>query len=137
MSYASRTQVPVDRSKTEIERILVRYGAEGFGYLSSGSRVMIEFAFQGKRIRFLLQMPKREECSQSSYEQGSRQKWRALTLILKAKLEAVESDITTFEEEFLAHVVLPSGKTFGEQFIPQIEDMYASGKVPQLSWDGK
>lgn len=37
-----------------------------------------------------------------------RRRWRALLLCIKGKLEAVESGITTFEEEFLAHLVLPT-----------------------------
>ena len=42
---------------------------------------------------------------------GCRQRWRALNLAIKAKLEAVESGIVTFDQEFLAHIVGPSGQT--------------------------
>ena len=35
-----------------------------------------------------------------------------------------------FDEEFLAHIVLPSGKTMGDEYIPQI-DGYLDGKPPQ------
>ena len=50
-----------------------------------------------------------------------RQRWRALALCIKAKLEAVECGITSFEEEFLAHVVMPNGQTFGKLALAQIE----------------
>ena len=56
--------------------------------------------------------------------------------MVQAKLEAVESNITTLEQEFLAHIVLPGGKTFGDEVIPQLEKIYKTGKVPALDWDG-
>ena len=51
----------------------------------------------------------------------------------KAKLEAVESGIATFEEEFMAHIVMPNGKTVGEMALPLIESAYKTNKhVPLL-----
>jgi hypothetical protein len=47
-----------------------------------------------------------ETQAQRAWEQAVRQRWRALVLVIKAKLEAVESGITSFEDEFLAHTVL-------------------------------
>jgi hypothetical protein len=41
--------------------------------------------------------------------------------------------ITTVEEEFLAHIVLPNGKgTVGDWLMPQIDKAYESGKMPPL-----
>jgi hypothetical protein len=41
--------------------------------------------------------------------------------------------ITTFEEEFLAHIVLPHGKgTVGGRLMPQIDKAYESDKMPPL-----
>lgn len=53
------------------------------------------------------------------YEQAGRQRWRALALVIKAKLEAVGTGIVTFEEEFLAHIVLPSGRTVTQDVTPR------------------
>ena len=61
-----------------------------------------------------------------------RQRWRALALVIKAKLEAVEADITTLEAEFLAHIALPSGATVGEWVGPQLDAVYGSGEMPAL-----
>jgi hypothetical protein len=58
-----------------------------------------------------------------------RQRWRALTLTLKAKLEAVECRIETFESAFLPYMVLPSGKTIGEEIIPRLPEITASGNL--------
>jgi hypothetical protein len=65
-------------------------------------------------------------------EVARRQRWRALALAIKAKLEAVESGIATFEEEFMAYIVLPDGQTVGEFLSPQIEAAYSSGRMPPL-----
>jgi len=70
--------------------------------------------------------------AQKAWEQAGRQRWRALALAVKAKLEAVESQITSFETEFMAHIVMPNGKTAGEILLPQIEDSYKNGKMPSL-----
>ena len=66
------------------------------------------------------------------WEQACRQKWRALVLAVKAKLEAVDSGITTFEEEFLAHIQLPDGTTVGKYMVPQIQGAYENNTMPPL-----
>lgn len=72
------------------------------------------------------------------WEQACRQRWRALALAIKAKLEAVECGITSFEEEFLAHLVIPGqgGKTVGQLMLQRVEDSYA-GKPLAIEWNGK
>ncbi len=55
-----------------------------------------------------------------------------LALVIKAKLEAVETGITMFDEEFLAHIVLPNGNTVGQFMLPQVESTYNSGAMPPL-----
>lgn len=67
-----------------------------------------------------------------AWEQGCRQRWRALALVIKAKLEAVESGITTFEEEFLAHIVMPDGMTVGNHVRPTIQAWYSGGQMRPL-----
>lgn len=69
---------------------------------------------------------------EKEYEQAVRQKWRALLLVIKAKLEAVESGITVFDDEFMAHIVMPDGNTLGSIMRPQIESAYSTGKMPPL-----
>ncbi len=68
----------------------------------------------------------------AAYEQAVRQRWRALALVIKAKLEAVEAEITVFEDEFLAHLILADGTTFGDWARPQVERMYLTGAMPAL-----
>lgn len=141
-TYASTTEVSSDRSRAEIERTLSRWGADSFAYMSNRSQAQIAFEYDGKRIRFVLPLPDRDDrafrltptgkpraqaAAATAYEQAVRQKWRALNLVVKAKLEAVESGISTFEQEFYANVVLPSGQTVFEATAPQVAAMISAG----------
>lgn len=142
--YARNTTVSCEKSKTEIEKTLVRYGATHFSYTTMPEGAVVQFIFSAKRIRFLVPMPARPDekkyggpAAFRRWEKAQRQKWRALGLVIKAKLEAVASGICTFEEEFLAHIVLPNGQTTGQLMIPRIEEAYLRGQVPALSWDGR
>lgn len=148
--FAADTSVPIDRSKAEIEKTLARYGATGFLYGWSKQSAQLGFEMLNRRILFRMPMPliddfartpkgqKRSPAdAQRAWEQAQRQKWRALHLVIKAKLEAVESGITEFEEEFLAHIVLPSGQTYGEWAIPQIATAYEQRQMPPLLTDSK
>ncbi len=142
--YARHTTVSCEKSKTDVERTLTRYGATHFAYATMPEGSMVQFVFNGKRIKFLVPMPGRPTGDQGAYgyeakyrrwEQSQRVKWRALGLVIKAKLEAVASGICTFEEEFLAHIVLPNGQTAGQHLIPRIDEAYRTGQVPQLGWE--
>ena len=55
-----------------------------------------------------------------------------LSAMVKAKLEAVDSGITSFEHEFMAHIVMPDGKTVSDHALPMIAAAYQSGKVQAL-----
>lgn len=148
MRYAAETNVDAGQSRAEIERTLQRYGANGFMYGWQGTRALVGFEMAGRQIRFELSMPdpsarefthtpsrgqrRTEKQRQSEYEKATRQRWRALSLVIKAKLEAIESGIATFEQEFLAYIALPSGETIGQRTIPQIQAAYAGGSLPAL-----
>lgn len=148
MAYAQDTSVSVERSKAEIESTLQRYGAEQFMHGWDQSRAVVQFSMNGKYVRFILPLPDRndpefrktpggrrtrdDDAAYKAWEQSCRQKWRALNLVIKAKLEAVESGITEFEDEFLAHIMLPNGQTAGQWMRPQIDEAYEVGKMPDM-----
>ena len=153
MSYAENTSVSADRSRAEIERTLARYGADQFMYGWDENKAVLQFRAEGRYIRFVVEMPDREDREFTHtpnrgnkrtddqafklWEQAGRQRWRALALVIKAKLEAVESGITEFEAEFLAHVVLPDGSTVGDWVRPQVELAYEQGEMPKMLEMGK
>lgn len=151
--YAESTQVPVERSKMEIEKILKRYGATSFGSGWKQDFAIITFEMANRRMRFRLPMPKSNErrfwqirenahsdvaahVAQNRWEQAVRQKWRALFLIIKAKLEGVESEVECFEDAWMSHIVMPNGRTVGENIIPQIEQAYLNNEMPPLLGSG-
>lgn len=141
--YASQTTVSVDKSKAEIEHILSRYGATKFVSGWQHNQAMIAFQMQNKSIRFILPLPTIDDVKHTNtgrirkttfqaLDQAKRQRWRALLLCVKAKLEAVESGISTFEDEFLAHIILPNNQTIGDWLKPQIDDIYKTKELPKL-----
>lgn len=146
--FAETTSVSSEKSRAEIERTLTRYGASSFMYGTTTDRAIVAFEMAGRRIKFDLPMPDRnaDEFKRTpakrqvrnpaqqaaAYEQAIRQRWRALALVIKAKLEAVECGITEFEEEFLAHIVLPGGQTVGQWMLPQVAKAYDTGSLPPL-----
>lgn len=148
--YASQTSVSAEKTRVEIEQTLKRYGASSFALAwneeRGETRAMIAFEMNGRRLRFILKLPRLEEFARTpksrelrsenaktkAWEQGCHQRWRALLLIIKAKLESVSSGVYTFDQAFLPDVMLPSGQTFEEWASPQIEIIYNSGQMPPL-----
>lgn len=144
--YANNTSVSVEKSRAEIEKTLSRYGATQFIGGWDGNQAMIGFGIEGRMIKMLLTLPDREkfrltphhgyqrtpEQQNTAWEKARRQKWRALALVIKAKLEAVEGEISTIEDEFMPHIVLPGGQTVGSFMRPQIQVAYDTGEMPKL-----
>lgn len=152
--YAEGTKVDSGASRAEIERTLERYGATSFAYMRDRERAAIAFTAHGKQIRFVLALPDPQSrafthtpatnrpraaaAAAGEYEKAVRQRWRALALVVKAKLEAVSSGIFTFEQEFYAHIVLPGGDTVYERTNTQVDAMIESGEsIPLLQLDPK
>jgi len=159
--YAAGTTVAPEKSKAEIEGLLRRYGADQFVSGWSNREAMIGFRAKDRFVRFVLPIPDAESDAfwlpssrehaktyatrqgvsrywrlparaRELYEAEVRRLWRALALVIKAKLEAVESGITSFEHEFMAHIVMPDGRTVGQHVSPGIEEAYRTGRVPRL-----
>lgn len=144
--YAANTDVSSARSRDEIERTLTRYGADQFFYGWQDDAAAVGFRMQDRHVRFVLPMPSKTErrfthhsrgvrttdAALKEWEQAVKQRWRALALVIKAKLEAVESGISEFESEFLANIVLPDGTTAGQWMRPQIAQAYATAAMPSL-----
>jgi len=141
--YAAQTSVSPERTRAEIETLLSRYKATTFGYATSPEGAMVQFRLKDRIVRFTIALPKPEDARitmrgrrrQSAkvpevVMQMTRQRWRALLLVIKAKLEAVESGVATFEEEFLPYILLPDGKTVGHHVLPAVAAAYESGRMP-------
>jgi hypothetical protein len=134
--YAAGTQVSSEESVAEIQRTLRRYNAQSFMYGYEGTTARVGFKLSALTILIELSLPdpddreltltpttrrpRSPESRRDAYEQAVRQRWRALALVVKAKLEAVDSGISTVEKEFLSFIVTADGRTVGERVIPQL-----------------
>lgn len=148
MAYAEKTSVSVAKTKADIEELIQKAGAGQFVSGYKENMAAIGFSVDNRQIRFVLPLPDKEdkkfwytperrnkrtkEQAYAAWEQACRAKWRALYLIIKAKLEVVESGISTIEREFFYDIVLPDGNTVGEFLSPQLDMVYESGNMPPM-----
>src|SRR5262245_15611240 len=135
--YAAHTVVPVEKSRLEIERILTRYGATRFGNMSSATEVTIYFEVKGRQLQWTIPMPPEPKYASHANnvkrDQEIRRRWRVLIITMKALLEAVDSKLMTFDEAFLAHVVMPgTGRTLGAAIVPRLDRLYQGLSLPAL-----
>ena len=134
--YAAETEVPVAKTKVAIESLLVQHGATEYvsGWTETHDR--LEFSLHNQRIRFVLPRPSTTDTTithdrrgvrrppgaqQRVRDQRDRQRWRALYLVIRAKIEAVEAGIAIFEQEFLAFIVGPNDLTVGDILVPRMQ----------------
>ncbi|MDY6810956.1 MAG: hypothetical protein SW127_18405 [Actinomycetota bacterium] len=111
--YAQYTTVPIERSQAEMKKTLARYGARNIATLDGDHEHAIAFVYGGWLVRMKLPMPENDD-------RERRRLWRSFNLIVKAKLEAIENGVSTFEREFLPDLVIPAtGTTVGEWMQPQ------------------
>jgi hypothetical protein len=158
MAYAESTSVPVERSRAEVEKLLTKYGATDFGYIMRPDACHVMFRAKERNVMFRIALPRPGSVKEgvgftrSGYSRRKvrvtaedmrdrevRRRWRALALVIKAKLESVASGIEVFEDAFLAQIVLPGGRTVGEEIRGNIAEAYKhNSNVPLLpAWGGK
>lgn len=147
MAYAATTNVAVSKTKGEIDGLLRKHKAAGFGIFEEATRAILVFEMGGRRIVFHLPLPNQAEkrfvmtdlgkqrsaaAALAAWEQACRSRWRALLLCIKAKLESIESGIESFEDAFLAHIQMPDGHSVSEHVRPRIAQAYESGSMQPL-----
>lgn len=145
--FAEGTRVPIETTRMELERVLRAYGADAVVIGWDGPTSTIAFRIQGRHVKYTIERPGRSESVVSAYPSGKprpahaipeaiaaehRRRWRALLLIVKAKLELVAGGDSDFEDEFLSRLMLPDGTTVREWLVPQIDQAYETGRMPAL-----
>lgn len=132
--YAEGTTVPVDKTALEIERMLAKRGATQFARGWDGESAVIQFTHGLRRVRFKLPLPQPKDFARDArgYSRTAKQAgdardkelrrlWRSLLLVMKSKFEAVESGVTSFETEFLPHLVLDDGRTVEDAIVANLQ----------------
>ena len=149
--YASNTTVSPEKTQSDIRETLRRYGAKKFGVMEEDGKAHVMFEINNLMIQLTVELPnvndftktkvgrsRKNSAANEAHVQAIRQRWRALLLAIKAKLEAIECGISTIEKEFLAFVIMPDGKSLSDHVLPKLKDMSQTGKMPRLllSYDG-
>lgn len=147
MAYAETTKVSFDRSISEIIGMVRKRGAQQIAQMEELHYFALQFTMDNRMIRFRVpfplidDMPNRDGRGRAipetqrvaKLEQARRQKGRALMLVIKAKLESVESGVETLEQAFLANVVMSDGATVYERIGTGIELEYKTGQISAVS----
>lgn len=149
--FALQTDVSAEKSLSEIRSTLKKYDATGFMMIENVERIGIAFEIQKRQIRFVMPMPPKSEAvwkASSRYhhrgefdvklhDQMIRSRWRALAMVIKAKLESVALGVETLDEAFMGQLVLPSGQTMAEWATPKLDAVYAGGDMPPMLPTGR
>lgn len=136
--YAGRTTVAVDKSRAEIEGLLTRHGATSTAVFTSAESAAVCFEMAGRRVLFKLRLPTKVESKRrvrnpvAAVAQLQKQRWRSLLLSIKAKLVSVAEGIETFEDCFLAHIVMPDGQSVADHVRPRIANAYKTQTMVPL-----
>lgn len=147
--YAASTSVSIEKSKGELERLLVKHGATRYGIAHHEEGAQVSFILSGHHVCVSVPLPPpaaypNPDPTQDDYsnkaktprdwnrwnvnqrkrwieeqrnridaqrDQASRQRWRCILLIVRAKLELIEMKLSTVEREFLADITLNDGRT--------------------------
>jgi hypothetical protein len=149
--YASGTSVGEDRSRSEIEYLLARFGADRFGYATDRVQRVAKIMFQYKGADFVFPMPiaSKDDKAMRHHKGGrprtdiqiekavkdeNRRRWRSLCLAIKAMLVGVEDGIFNFAEIMMPFMVWGDGRTTAQTLLPIAEQALAAGRsLPSLS----
>lgn len=148
MAYAEGTSVSASKSQADIGELVRKHGATGFQFGYDERMAMVMFKSHARLVRFTIEMPDPSEkrfhytpgrnqrrspkAAADAYDAEQRRRWRSLHMTIKAKLVAIEDQISDFEQEFLAHIVMPGGQTVYEMVQERIDAAYESGDPVEL-----
>jgi hypothetical protein len=128
LPYSSATSG--DKAMAEIQRILQRFGCNKFGTMTDwdAGTLIVQFEWHGARVSFpanfkgyatawLKENPwtsrkasTKAEWEAKALEIGSIAVYSILRDWIKAQVVAVETGLISFDEVFMAHVLLPNGQ---------------------------
>lgn len=128
LPYSSATSG--DKAMAEIQRILQQFGCNKFGVMTDwdAGTLLVQFEWRGAKVSFpasfkgyasawLKEKPytSRMRCTKAEHEAkaleiGSIAVYSILRDWIKAQVVAVETGLVSFDEVFMAHVLLPNGQ---------------------------
>jgi hypothetical protein len=158
-AYAEGTTVSVEKSRAELDTLLGKHGAQQRGIMSdeAQNRAIVGFVLHDRRYKLVIPLPaptppskseeprawafwsdaQRKAYIQKEHEQACRARWRAIVMLVKAKLEVVRIGLSSVEKEFLADLLLPDGRTAGETIESYVADVIRGGSQGPLALPGR
>lgn len=137
--YAEGTKVSVESSRGEITGILTKHGIERIAQMVGPDGDQIVFEMAGNSYRLTMTKPTPESLRvrdgklyaypnnvdwRGKADAEWRRVWRANVLLLKAKLEFIDSGDTTIERELMPYLLVDGRRT--------LEDVFSAGEMPML-----
>ena len=143
--YAEGTKVTVESSRGEITGILAKHGVTRMGWMASPEGDELMFELHGGQYRLSIIKPTLQGVREQYEAEGGRwnlvydpqakvdgewrRRWRANVLLLKAKLEFIDSGDTTLDRELLPYRVLKDGRTLEQAIVDGGFPLLAAGKA--------
>ena len=150
--FAEGTEVPIHKSRSEIDRLLQDWGASGVQWADDWDlgRVFLRFMWMEKKTghrfhaRLVVQLETNEQLDKKARGKRywlpapagklakmtaarGRREHRVLLLWLKAAFNAIELKIISAEELFLPFMEGADGRTVAEMALPGIERLLSPG----------
>lgn len=140
--YASKTKTSTGRSRDELEALLARYGVQHYGLLNQPGMLALAFQIGGHNHRIAIPLPdpqerrfrygpgggiRTEKGRQDAAQQEVRARYRALLLVVKARLELAHLLGQPVESAFSEYRVLSDGRTVQEH-------VTGTDNPPALTW---
>ena len=141
------TDTPASRSQSQLENLLRRYGASGFGVQSDYEHHTIRVMFRvpdvpGGQLVVPIRLEVsieaiaealfgglrgREQWSARGWEQAERVAWRHLVLWVDAACAATTAGLQTMSEAFLAHALVKAPDGTVKRVVELLNDVAGDG----------
>lgn len=147
--YAHDTEVPVDRSQSEIKHLLLRNGCDAIqwtedtreGFVQVRFRFRVDSADYSFRLRInrptneVLAKDYKRPPTMPQLVEARAKRWRALHrvlfLTLKAQFAAVDAGLVSVVEVLVPYLETSDGRVVADALIPKLRDI-ATGRVVNL-----
>ncbi len=153
MAYAENTTVTVEKSLSEIVKMVKKAGGARIAQMEDVDALAVQFFMNDRMLRFRVPIPTADDmplhnngthryieipfdARQKKADAARRQRARALRLVIQAKLESVESGVETFDEAFLPNIVMSDGLTVWERVGEPLAIEYSTGKSMPFLLEG-
>ena len=140
--YAARSDVPLTKTRGEIERLLENWGCSKVGILADHETNEVEVQFMWRdggdalyAARFSVNLAPDGTLTKKQAADDQRGKMRALLYFLRSAFAAVDVGIIEPEQVFLPWIVTGTGETVSQALLPKLKQV-AQGNARALLGEG-